>query len=131
MRRVLCNNCKTEYEDDPAVQPKLQKPCPSCGSTSRTFFQNLEGQLTFSSKLGFKGRHSGKRKPFIWGIIGTDLFRKINKWVHLERIFDKDNDRYKEEITDPSTGEIIHRCEESLSKHQGHGSAKNKTDKTN
>lgn len=133
MKQLLCTNFKTEYKDKQVVQSKLQKPCPSCVSTPRTFFQNLEGRLTFSSKLGFKGMHSDKGKPFIWGIIGSDLFRKINKWVHLERIFDKEKDHYKEEISDLDAKKIIHRCEEPLSKHRGHGSAKNKcrTVKTN
>jgi len=75
--------------------------------------------------LGFKGRHTDKSIPFIWGKVGADLFRKIHKVVHLERTFDKDNDQYKEEIIDKSTGEVLHRCDEPLSKHQGHGSAKN------
>jgi hypothetical protein len=34
------------------------------------------------------------------------------------------NDRYREVVTDPTTKEIIHHCEEPLSQHQNHGSAK-------
>jgi hypothetical protein len=29
-----------------------------------------------------------------------------------------------EHIVNPNTGEVIHHCEEPLSQHQGHGSAK-------
>ena len=46
--------------------------------------------------------------------------------MRLERFLDRLRDLYKEKITNPTTGEVIHECEEPLSKHQGHGSAKPK-----
>ncbi len=131
MERVVCSNCKTEFEDEPDVLPESRKPCPSCGSTSRLFFKAPEGEITPRSKLSYKGRRCGKKKPFIWGTVGADLFRKIQKWMRLERVFNRENDYYKEVVTDPITGDIIHHCEEPLSKHQEHGSAKKrKTDNT-
>ncbi|HUK55579.1 MAG TPA: zinc ribbon domain-containing protein, partial [Nitrospiria bacterium] len=60
---------------------------------------------------------------------GDDLHKKSGKWYKKERIIDKDNDQYKEVISDPETGEIIHECQEPLSEHRNHGSAKNKDDK--
>jgi len=131
MEPVVCNNCKAQFEDEPNVPSEARKSCPSCGSTSRLFFRPLEGEITPRSKLIYKGRRGGKGKPFIFGTIGADLFRKIQKWIHLERVIDRENDYYKEVVRDPSTGEVIHHCEEPLSKHQGHGSAKKrKTDDT-
>jgi hypothetical protein len=47
-------------------------------------------------------------------------------WNKLIRIIDRDNNWYKEEITDPRTGEIIHKDEGPLSEHQDHGDAKKK-----
>lgn len=44
--------------------------------------------------------------------------------MQKERLIDWGNDRYKEVVTDPETGIIVHHCEEPLSKHRGHGSAK-------
>jgi hypothetical protein len=41
-------------------------------------------------------------------------------------VIDRDNNRYFEMVTDYESGEIIHHCEEPLSEHQGHGSAKPK-----
>lgn len=48
------------------------------------------------------------------------------KHVHKQRIIDRDNDHYFEQVTDYETGEVIHHCEEPLSQHQGHGDAKRK-----
>ena len=39
---------------------------------------------------------------------------------------DKKSDEYLEIVTNPKNGEILHRCEEPLSHHQGHWSAKKK-----
>jgi hypothetical protein len=44
------------------------------------------------------------------------------------QVIDRENDQYKELVVDAETGDVIHSCEEPLSKHIGHGSAKvNKT----
>ena len=58
---------------------------------------------------------------------GDDLRKSDNKWMKKERVIDKDNDHYREIVTDPETGEVIHECEEKLSDHFGHGSDKPKT----
>jgi hypothetical protein len=60
---------------------------------------------------------------------GDDLRKKSGKWYTKERIIDRKNDLYKEIVRNPETGEIIHHCEELLSKHIGHGSAKVKIPK--
>jgi hypothetical protein len=40
------------------------------------------------------------------------------------RVMDRDADRYVETVTMRETGEVLHRCDEPLSEHQGHGSAR-------
>jgi len=55
---------------------------------------------------------------------GDNLWRKQDKWMYLIRVRDKKNDRYRETITDPKKGQVIHHCDEKLSDHHGHGSAK-------
>jgi len=57
---------------------------------------------------------------------GDDLWVKIGMWMNMNRVIDWKNDRYRKIITDPKTGEVIHHCDEPLSIHHGHGSAKNK-----
>jgi hypothetical protein len=44
--------------------------------------------------------------------------------MQLTRIIDREKDLYKEVVKDPDTGEIVHECEEPLSQHIGHGTAK-------
>ena len=51
---------------------------------------------------------------------------RLGKWSHRLKLEDKKSDKYLEIITNPETGEILHKCEEPLSQHQGHGSAKKK-----
>lgn len=44
-------------------------------------------------------------------------------------IIDKENNLYKKRIIDKKTKKIIYECEEPLSEHQGHGSARYKKKK--
>ncbi|MBZ5499537.1 MAG: hypothetical protein LAP85_24320 [Acidobacteriia bacterium] len=41
---------------------------------------------------------------------------------------DRRKDLYQEIVTDPETGAIIHKCEEPLREHEGHGDARKKKD---
>jgi len=59
---------------------------------------------------------------------GADFSHSKGRMMEKVRIIDKDNDRYFEKIVDPVTGEIVHLCDEALSAHWGHGSAKKKKD---
>jgi len=71
-----------------------------------------------------KKRNSASRKPLIEFKVGSELFRKFGKWVRKEMHIDRENNRYKEKVIDPLTQEVIHICDEPLSEHRGHGSAK-------
>lgn len=124
METVLCGVCKTEFQDRANVQADARASCPSCGSTARSFLHTVAVDVTSLVTLNYEGRRGGKGKPFVIGKLGVDLFVKLEKWVHLERVIDRANDRYKEVVTDPTSKEVIHRCEEPLSQHQNHGSAK-------
>ena len=55
---------------------------------------------------------------------GDDFHRASGKWFKKERIIDRENDRYYEKFTDPDTGVVTRFCDEPLSQHVGHGSAK-------
>ena len=57
-------------------------------------------------------------------IVSDDYTHDTQKWNKKHRLIDVDNDWYSEKLTDGDTGEILHLCEEPLSKHRGHGSAK-------
>jgi hypothetical protein len=52
------------------------------------------------------------------------------KWMHREKSENRRDDRYTEVVKDPETGKIVHKADEPLTKHRGHGSAKQKKDRT-
>ena len=64
--------------------------------------------------------------------VGDDPCAKTGGWNYKHQRFEfHDGDRYVEEVIDPKTGQMIHYCDEPLSKHTGHGSAKFKKSKKN
>ena len=66
-------------------------------------------------------RYSSKKNPRVTSKVGTSYWRDENRWMHREMRVDKVQGRYREVVSDPETGEIIHHCEEPLSRHRGHG----------
>jgi hypothetical protein len=44
--------------------------------------------------------------------------------ARVDRVYDRDNDGYKEKVVDCETGELIYETEKKLSEHKGHGSDK-------
>lgn len=125
---VKCGKCKVALQERSDIQPDQRTPCPECGSTSRHFEVTSLVHIGIRTKAGMRAKHQGDKKPFVEGVSGADLFRKIGKWMHLSRVIDREHDWYSEVITDPKTGEVIYKCEEPLSKHTGHGTAKQKKD---
>lgn len=122
---VRCSSCNNPLEDT-----TLQKndSCPNCGGANKTFNLTVEEKVTIRDGLGRKAKRPGAKKPYIEDLSIPDHSHKLQKVVHRARTIDRDNDRYFEKITDYETGETIHHCEEPLSQHQGHGSAKKKHD---
>ncbi len=117
MRRIACANCGFELE------PEMES-CQECGSKNRIIKPNIEQRLEFKEKIQIKEKKEGKKKPTRESIYGDEISQATGKWIDKKRIIDRENDKYIETITDPETGEIIHHCDEKLSKHTGHGSAK-------
>jgi hypothetical protein len=87
---------------------------------------SISERLVIHGKLGMKARHKNSKKPFVESVSGDDLHRKTGKWMKLSRLIDREHNLYREEVKDPSTGGVLHYCEEPLSEHKGHGSAKPK-----
>jgi hypothetical protein len=86
---------------------------------------NITDALHFHDSLGMKSKNAAG-KTLTESVAGDDLHRKSGKWMHKERVIDHANDLYREVVTDPDSGEIIHQQEELLSHHRGHGSDKRK-----
>lgn len=104
-------------------------PCPECGSMKRTIHLQLSDTIDHPvvEMIDMKVKKpslTGSRKLRLHIKSGQELSRRLGRYVNKERVLDKDNDQYLEIVTDPLTGEVLHHCDEPLSKHQGHGSAK-------
>lgn len=124
MDTVRCGQCKTPLDEPLQTPADSRTPCPKCGSTSRLFEKTLAATTTPRASLGLKAREPGRRKPFLEQISGASYFRKAQRWVERLMRIDRRNNQYREVVTDPETGAIIHKCEEPLSEHRGHGDAR-------
>lgn len=130
--KVVINCAECGYTIDEPINKKEYDPCPRCGSNRRIMDidhgeEIVELDIKVQSISTIKDpKRTGKSKIRYKRLSGDDLYKKSGKWNNKERIIDSENDRYMEKVIDPETGEVIHHCDEPLSKHQGHGSAKNK-----
>ena len=122
--RSSCGECGVVLEDSPSFPPESRTPCPACGSITRAIQVSISESIVVREKLGMKTKHEEAKKPYIESVSGDDLHRKTGKWMKLSRLIDRENNLYKEEVKDLATGDIVHRCDEPLSDHRGHGSAK-------
>jgi len=122
---VQCGNCESPLDED-RNEPHRQ-PCPGCGSTRRIFNLAVAETIHFRQMLGMKISNpsfAGKGHIRAEQLAGDELHRKTRKWFKKERVIDRENDRYFEKITDPETGQVIHHCDEPLTQHSGHGTAR-------
>jgi len=89
--------------------------------------------IIFSSELrildGIRFKHidttkTGRRKIRSEGFNSYSYSVRLDQLVTHERYIDREKDRYFELVTNVDTGQVIHRCDEKLSEHCGHGSDK-------
>jgi hypothetical protein len=116
---IRCS-CGFEFRSD-----SEQAQCPNC---SATISQVALGE-TIMAYDGNKalGMHPGqsRSKAFIRSqSIPTPQASRGGAMARVDRVFDRDNNVYKEEVVDCETGEVIHKAEGKLSDHTGHGSDK-------
>jgi hypothetical protein len=123
---VKCAKCSTVINDAPDVPVADRTLCPTCGSTARLFEVEIRETSVLRDSRGMKARHGGAGRPFFEAKEGANLHRKSGRWMQRDLVIDRDNDRYLERVVDPETGAVIHECEEPLSQHQRHGTAKRK-----
>jgi hypothetical protein len=76
--------------------------------------------------IGYSLKKEGVKKPIAEAIHRLETQVSTGKLVEKSRLIDRLNNRYVEHVVDDATRETIHRCDEQLSEHQGHGSAKKK-----
>lgn len=124
-RMVQCERCGAELPSDFAQL--ADQPCPICGFTAIKVTLTLRDTLTIRESLCGKVKDSAynsKRNPRHRFKVGASWSTKHEKWMHREMDVNKDQGTYREVVVDPGTGKVVHHCEEPLSQHQGHGSAK-------
>jgi hypothetical protein len=119
-----CAGCGTVL--DSSAESQVRVPCPDCGSMARVIEVSFSLTLESSASTGFKHKRVGCKKPIAEGFSGKALFAKEQQLVDKERLIDREANRYREKVTDPATGAVIHECDEPLDDHTGHGSAKPK-----
>lgn len=129
-KRVKCQECGEVLDDASDTLVDERVACKQRGSKARRVEIVIDATLQLHSQVGIKARHGIAGRPFLESKVGDDQYRKTGEWHSLERVIDRENDRYKEIISNPKTGEVIHHCEEPLSQHQGHGSAKGQSTST-
>lgn len=123
MSKILfCENCSQQIKDE-------KKPCPVCGCSKFTNKLVLSDRMSISERIQGKAKRLERKKPVQEFIYGVDYSKRAKKYMDKERLIDRENDIYHEKITDKETGQVIHECDEKLSEHFGHGSAKNKKEK--
>ena len=126
MNTVCCRDCGEVY-------PENEKVCPKCGSSAKNIFISVSDSMAIDSEIsGMKAKkpHLTGKKKIAWEWTDQKTVRGDNgKPVRRFKLIDRENNRYKEVVTDLTTGEVTHRCEEPLSEHQNHGSAKYKKEK--
>ncbi|MCY4351714.1 MAG: zinc ribbon domain-containing protein [Gemmatimonadetes bacterium] len=121
---INCTECGNPIEEP--INKQEYATCPHCGSDQRPI-SNCGAKINIKEQSIYTlidPNQTGKSKIRYERLSGDDLHRKSGKWNKKERIIDRENDRYMEKFIDPETGGVIHHCDEPLSEHQGHGSAK-------
>ena len=122
---VQCLNCNSDLPTEWVRTG--EQPCPKCGSTERAF--TVDTVENISVHECHEGRVkdpnlSSRKNPRVKFQEGDSYWRDGKRWVKRNMRVDRDQDLYQEVVIDPETGTIIHKCEEPLSQHRGHGSAK-------
>lgn len=120
--RCKCADCMSDIPYTPNI-----RYCIFCGSKNINIFSSIHETIKFRSKLHLKAKDKQlkKRKRLQIEIISESERSSCAEsgFVHKVRIIDKINNNYYEHIEDEN-GKEIHHCQEKLSEHIGHGSAK-------
>ncbi len=126
---VNCAGCGHNLPREYA-HSKIHDPCPHCGSIKKRIGIAAEENVEVHDSIRIREKDPtlpSKKKVRKEHWYGDDYSEKYGKFMDKKRVIDKRQDKYEETVTDPDTGKIVHHCEEPLSKHTGHGSAKKKT----
>ena len=115
---IFCTDCKAILENE-------SSSCNNCGSEKRTIHIIVEDEVRIYDQIRIKSKGKIENRELNQEqIVGHELSANGNV-VHKVRIINNVSDVYFEEIKDLDEN-IIHKCQEKLSEHKGHGDAKMK-----
>ena len=92
--------------------------------TSNEFRVQIVDTINVRDNIKIKKKANGFKKFASLVISGWFSSRSHEGGVEISRSMDKENDQYVEIVKDCKTGKVLHECQEKLSEHRGHGSAK-------
>ena len=118
-RKIRCTACGYQLDVEGGI-------CPKCGSEEYTVMLTVKEKLSLKERIGGKVREEGVKKLTKEFLYGADYSKQEHKYMEKERVIDRKNNIYHEKVTDPDNGNVVHKCDEPLTEHFGHGSAKNK-----
>ena len=122
---IICADCNS-------VLSNQNDKCNKCGSTKKVIKLFLKEIVSgIYEGIGFKVKDrtkNSKKNPVLDVFQGKEICKCTGEWVNKKREIDKINNRYYENV-ETLDGKILHHCDEKLTDHQGHGSAKIKSKK--
>ena len=125
--RCKCADCMSDIPYTPNI-----RYCPFCGSENINISSSIHETIKFRTRLHLKAKDNQLKKSQklqIEIISGSEHSHCTESgFVHKIRIIDKINNNYYEHVADEN-GTEIHHCQEKLSKHIEHGSAKKNNNK--
>jgi hypothetical protein len=120
-RVAQCVQCRAMVLSQPGYECTWPERCSNCGTYQPPIvFRGAEFNMKFwqSGVSRSKGLLVRSRRAIV------PQQDRGGALAHHHRVFDQRTDRYNELVAILDTGEVVHFCDEPLSLHQGHGSAR-------
>jgi len=122
---AVCLDCESTATQDQGFLVHQRAPCNACGSTKRKYPQLAK---SYSGDVGLvltmKTPERRRAKSLIHETSGPNFSKSLGRWVWRNVEVDRIRNYYREIVLDPESGEVLHHCEEPLSDHRLHGTAK-------
>ncbi|WP_139019159.1 hypothetical protein [Acidovorax radicis] len=120
---TFCSSCRTPIAID-CDEAGVRLPCPNCGALYRTVQISIVETLHALDGTGMKVKRPRVKKPILEQFDKPSYSHSRKEYVRHVRVIDREEDKYLEMVSPYGSEEAIHHCEEPLSQHVGHGSAK-------
>lgn len=122
---IRCFECGYLFGEDVASSV----PCPECGAEKKNheviMMEGIQFHESWRTQRRDPTRPSDKKLRQD-DFQGSEWSHRLGKMVRKERGINKDTNTYYELVVDMESGDVLHYCEEPLSNHFGHGTAKKK-----